>query len=95
MDYFIYCNFSKHELLRSLIMVNCNTETCRRCFNVNSNLHFNIIFLDNSLVHQLVNKSNFDNIKVHGTNVKTILYMFQTNLFINCSNYIVLAARHS
>ena len=37
--------------------VNCNTETCRRCSNVNFNVNFNIVFFkDNSLVHQLVNK---------------------------------------
>ena len=29
-----------------------------------------LFFQDNSLVHQLVNKLNFDNIKMHGTNVK-------------------------
>ena len=27
------------------------------------------MFQDNPLVHQLVNKQNFDNIKMHGTNV--------------------------
>ena len=32
------------------------TETCRSCFNVNFNANFNIVFLDNSLVHQLVTK---------------------------------------
>jgi len=29
-----------------------------------------IIFKDNSLVHQFMNKWNFDNIKIHGTNVE-------------------------
>jgi len=30
-------------------------------FNINFNANFNIVFQDNSLVHQLVNKYNFDN----------------------------------
>jgi len=33
-------NFSKYKLMRSLMMVNCNTEIFRSCFNVN----FNIVF---------------------------------------------------
>jgi len=37
------------------------TEICRSCFNVNFIVNFNTIFKDNSLVHQLVNKYNFDN----------------------------------
>jgi hypothetical protein len=37
---------------------------------VNFNVNFNIVFTDNSLVHQLVNKQNFNNIKMDGTNVK-------------------------
>jgi len=39
MDCFNNCNFNKHELMRPLMMCNCNTETCRSCFNVNFNVN--------------------------------------------------------
>jgi len=39
---------------------------------MNFNVNFNIVFKDNSLVHQLVNKQNSDNTKTHGTDVKII-----------------------
>jgi len=42
MDYF--SNFSKHELIALPDdVVNCNTETCRSCFNVNFNVNFDIL----------------------------------------------------
>ena len=41
MDYFNNCKLSKHELMRApWWWRNCNTETCRRYFNVNFNTVF-------------------------------------------------------
>jgi hypothetical protein len=43
-------------------------------------------------VHPLVNKSNFDNIKIHGTNVKIIAaLLFTVELSVACSNKIGVA----
>ena len=50
---------------------------------MNFNVNFNIVFKDNSLVHQLVNKQNSDNTNTHSTDVK-IIEVHQASL---CNSY--------
>jgi len=38
------CLLKSQLLKQSNNWCNCNTETCRRCFNENCNVNFNIIF---------------------------------------------------
>jgi len=55
------------------------TETCRSSFNVNFNVNFNVP-LSKCIVHPLVQIKDFDNIKMHGTNMRKKMYVYSLHM---------------
>jgi hypothetical protein len=82
MDYFNNRSFSKHELMRSLMIRNC-TEICRSCFNVNFDVNFNIIFKTTQwCISWWINKT-------------VVMFCIQVVIDLKPQNYLVTTMRNA